>query len=75
MSGNRFIIILVGWYSGWPKAFSVPDKTAKTVADSFIDKIFPRFGSCLQLVTDNVTEDYLACYRNFGLVKDQSCFD
>ena len=57
LSSNRYIIILVDWYSGWPEAFSVPDKTAETVADLIIDKIIPRFGSCLQLVTDNGTEN------------------
>ena len=57
LSGNRYIIAFDDWYSGWPEAFSVPDKTAETVADLIIDKIFPRFGSCLQLVTDNGTEN------------------
>ena len=27
------------------------------MADLIIDQIFPRFGSCLQLVTDNGTEN------------------
>ena len=54
--GNIYIIAFVNWYSGWPEAFSVTDKTAETVADLIIDKIFPRFGSCLQYVTDNGTE-------------------
>ena len=57
LSGNRYIIAFVDWYSGWPEAFSVPDKTAETVGDLIIDKIFPPFGSCLQLVTDNGTEN------------------
>ena len=58
LSGDRYIIAFVDRYSGWSEAFSVPDKTAETViADLIIDKIFPRFGSCLQLVTDNGTEN------------------
>ena len=57
LSGNRYIIAFVDWYSGWPEAFSVPDETAETVADLIVDKIFLRFGSCLQLVTDNGTEN------------------
>ena len=47
MSGNKYIIAFVDWYSGWPEAFPVPDKTGETVADLIIDQIFPRFGSCL----------------------------
>ena len=57
LPGNKYIIAFVDWYSGWPEAFAVPDKTGETVADLIIDKIFPRFGSCLQLVTDNGTEN------------------
>ena len=57
MSGNKYIIAFVDWYSGWPEAFAVPDKTGETVADLIIDQVFPRFGSCLQLVTDNGTEN------------------
>ena len=33
MSGNKYIIAFVDWYSGWPEAFPVPDKTGDTVAD------------------------------------------
>ena len=57
MSGNKYIIAFVDWYSGWPEAFAVPDKTGETVADLIIDQVFSRFGSCLQLVTDNGTEN------------------
>ena len=57
LSGNKYIIAFVDWYSGWPEAFAVPDKTAETVADLIIDQIFPRFGSCLQLVSDYGTEN------------------
>ena len=57
MSGNKYIKAFVDWYSGWPEAFAVPDKNGETVADLIIEQIFPRFGSCLQLVSDNGTEN------------------
>ena len=57
MSGNKYIIAFVDWYSGWPEAFAVPDKTGENVVDLIIHKIVARFGSCLQLVTDNGTEN------------------
>ena len=44
MSGNKYIIAFVDWFSGWPEAFAVPDKTADTVAHLLIEEIFPRFG-------------------------------
>ena len=53
MSGNKYIIAFVDWYSGWPEAFAVPDKTGENVVDLIIYKIVAR----LQLVTDNDTEN------------------
>ena len=41
----------------------MPDKNAETIADLIIDQIFPRFGSCLQLVTDNGTENVIKVVR------------
>ena len=55
--GNKYIIALVDWYSGWPEVYAVPDKTAETVAHLLLEEIFPRHGSCLQIVTDNGTEN------------------
>ena len=57
MSGNKYIIAFVDWFSGWPEAYAVPDKTADTVAHLLIEKIFPRFGCPLQIVSDNGTEN------------------
>ena len=44
LSGNKFIIAFVDWYSGWPEAFAVPDKTADTVAHLIINELYPRLG-------------------------------
>ena len=57
LSGNKYIIAFVDWYSGWPEAFAVPDKTAETVAHLIIEEIYPRFGCCLELVTDNGSDN------------------
>lgn len=57
LSNNKYIIAFVDWYSGWPEAFAVPDKTADTVAHLLIEEIFPRFGCPLQIVTDNGSEN------------------
>ena len=57
LSGNKYIIAFVDWYSGWPEAFAVPDKTADNVAHLIIEEIFPRFGCPLELVTDNGSEN------------------
>ena len=57
LSDNQYIIAFVDWYNCWPEAFAISDKTGETVANLIIDQIFPRFGSSLQIVTDNGTEN------------------
>ena len=57
LSGNKYIVAFVDWFSGWPEAFAVPDKTADTIAHLIIEEIFPRFGCPLELVTDNGSEN------------------
>ena len=57
LSGNKYIIAFVDWYSGWPEAFAVADKTADTVAHLILEEIYPRFGCPLELVTDNGSEN------------------
>ena len=53
LSRNKYVIAFVDWYSGWPEDFTVPDKTAETVAHLIIEEMYPRFGCALELVTDN----------------------
>ena len=37
-------------------AITVPDKTAKTVVEAFLQHIYAAFGSLLALITDNMKE-------------------
>ena len=57
LSGNKYIIAFVDWFSGWPEAFAVPDKTADTVAKLIIEEIYPRHGCALQIVSYNGAEN------------------
>ena len=57
LSGNKYIISFVDWYSGWPEAFAVPDKIAEKVVHLVLDEIIPRQCTLLQIVTDNGTEN------------------
>ena len=57
LSGIKYIIGFVDWFSGWPEAFAVPDKTAKTVAHLLLEKIITRYSTPLQIVTDNGSEN------------------
>ena len=53
LSGNKYTVGFVDWYSGFPEAFAVPDKYADTIAHLIIEEIFPRYGAPLEIVTDN----------------------
>ena len=57
LSGNKYIVSFIDFYSGYPEAFAVPDKCADTIAYLLINEIFPRYGCMLELVTDNGTEN------------------
>ena len=45
------------WYSGWPAAFAVPDKTTETVAHLLLEEIIWRCSTPLQIFTDNGSEN------------------
>lgn len=57
LSGNKYIIAFVDWYSGWPEAFPVKNKTGETVSYLLTEEIFPRFGCPLAIVSDNGSEN------------------
>ena len=57
VSGNKYIIGFVDWYSGWLEASAVPDKNAETVVHSLLEEIIPRYSTHLQIVTDNGSEN------------------
>ena len=57
LSDNKYITGLVEWYSGWHEAFAMPDKTAETVAHLLLEEIIPRYGTPLQIVRDNGSEN------------------
>ena len=57
LSGNKYIVGFIDLYSGYPEAYAVPDKSADNIAHLLIDEIFPRYGSPLEIITDNGTEN------------------
>ena len=55
LSGNKYVVGFVDWYSGWTEAFPVPDKSADTIEHLLLEEIIPIHSTPLQLVTDNGT--------------------
>ena len=40
-SGNKHIITIIDHLTGWPEAFPIPDKSADTIAATFINDYLP----------------------------------
>ena len=40
-SGNKHILTIIDHLTGWPEAFPIPDKTADTIASTFINEYLP----------------------------------
>ena len=57
LSGNRYLIGFLDWYSGWPESFAVPDKTAETVVHLVLEETISMYSTPLQIVTDNGSEN------------------
>lgn len=56
LSGNMYIVSFIDFYSGWPMAFAVPDKSAENIVHLLIEEVFPVHSSPLQILTDNGKE-------------------
>lgn len=54
-SGNRFIIVVMDYFTKWPEAFPVADQTAETVAEGLVNHVISRFGIPQELHSDQGT--------------------
>ena len=50
--GNRYILVVTDHFTKWTEIFPVPDQTATTCADKILNEVISRFGSCLDLHSD-----------------------
>ena len=53
---NKYIIVFVCHFSGWPECFAVKAKSANTVAKLTLEQIIPHHPCPLMLYSDNGTE-------------------
>lgn len=51
-SGNRYIVVVIDYFTKWPEAFAVPNQEAATVARVLVDEFFSRFGLPNELHSD-----------------------
>ena len=50
--GNKYVLIVGDYFTKWVEIFPVPDQTAKTCAMKIVHDVIGRFGSPLQLHSD-----------------------
>lgn len=50
--GNRYILVVLDYYTRWPEAFPIADTTADTVARVLVTNVFSRYGAPVELHSD-----------------------
>ena len=51
-SGNRYILVVMDYFTKWPEAYPIPNQEATTVARVLVDEFFCRFGVPYELHSD-----------------------
>lgn len=51
-AGNKYILVVIDYFSKWPEVYPIPNQEAKTVADIFIKNWICRYGAPLELHSD-----------------------
>jgi len=51
-SGNRYVLVVMDYFSKWPEVYAIPNQEAKTVADVFVKNWVCRFGVPIELHSD-----------------------
>lgn len=51
--GNRYLVVVADYLSKWIEAIPVKDDKATTVANVFLNEVVSRYGSPLEVVSDN----------------------
>ena len=75
--GNRFIVVIVDYFTKWTEAFALPDHKAATVADCLVTQVFTRFGAPYQLHSDQGPDFESRLFQEIcnllGIKKTRTC--
>ena len=55
-SGNKHILTIIEHLTGWPEAFSIPDKSPDTIVSTFMKQYLPVHMCPRYILSDNGTE-------------------
>ncbi|XP_078472915.1 LOW QUALITY PROTEIN: uncharacterized protein LOC144734543 [Lampetra planeri] len=74
--GNRYILVAVEYFTRYPRAVAIPDKTALVVARAFVENYVLKCGIPERVITDQGSEFeaelFQALCREFGIQKDRT---
>ena len=51
-SGNRYVVVVIDYFTKWPEVFPLPNQEAVTIARALVDGFFSRFGVPRELHSD-----------------------
>lgn len=51
-NGNKYILVISDYFTKWTEVVPLPDITAQTVAQAFVTNFICRFGTPIEIVTD-----------------------
>ncbi|GFT98290.1 retrovirus-related Pol polyprotein from transposon 412 [Trichonephila clavipes] len=51
-SGNKYLLVLIDYFTKWPEVYPIPDQEAPTVAEAVVQHWISRYGVPLQLHSD-----------------------
>ena len=63
--GNKYILVVMDYFTKWPEAYSIPDQEATTVAEILLQNWISRFGVPLLIHSDQGTNFNSAVFTKF----------
>ncbi|GFW16491.1 retrovirus-related Pol polyprotein from transposon 412 [Trichonephila clavipes] len=52
VSGNKYLLVVIDYFTKWPEVYPIPDQEAPTVAEAVVQHWISRYGVPLQLHSD-----------------------
>jgi hypothetical protein len=61
--GNRYLLIVMEYFTKWPEAYALPNQEASSVAEALVTNFFCRFRIPRELHSDQGRTSNLGSYR------------
>ena len=51
-NGNKYVLVVMDYFSKWPEAYPLPNQETKTIADAVVQNWICRYGVPMEVHTD-----------------------